>query len=179
LLFIQRQIDRILQSDVYRANPTSGDANDCLLIWHLLEMLVRQQGKVTGPDLARLLCSNQPYSSFSYQHFLYTKAETLRQNSNESFRDTDPQSMDRITRFLLGGHIEEAIESAINDGLFFDALLLAHKLFRNDPRRLEVIEARLMANRSAQHPITTLLSVAADMPVPLLVIFYGLQLYKF
>lgn len=44
LLFIQRQIDRIIQSDVYRANPTSGDANDCLLIWHLLEMLVRQQG---------------------------------------------------------------------------------------------------------------------------------------
>lgn len=44
LLFIQRQIDRILRSDVYNANPQSGDANDCLLIWRLLEILVRQQG---------------------------------------------------------------------------------------------------------------------------------------
>lgn len=44
LLFIQRQIDRILTSDLYQANPLSGDANDCLLIWHLLEMLICQQG---------------------------------------------------------------------------------------------------------------------------------------
>jgi len=44
LLFIQRQIERILQSDVYRGNPSSGDANDCLLIWYLLEVLVRQHG---------------------------------------------------------------------------------------------------------------------------------------
>jgi len=44
LLFIQRQIERIYSSDVYRANPKSGDANDCVLIWALLEMLVRQQG---------------------------------------------------------------------------------------------------------------------------------------
>jgi hypothetical protein len=32
-----------------------------------------------------------------------------------------------------------------------------------------MIEAKLMAHRSAQHPITTLVSVAADLPVPLLV----------
>lgn len=43
-LYVQRQIERILKSDAYRANPSSGNANDALLIWQLLEMVVQQQG---------------------------------------------------------------------------------------------------------------------------------------
>uniref|UniRef100_A0A1I8AWQ3 Sec16_C domain-containing protein n=1 Tax=Meloidogyne hapla TaxID=6305 RepID=A0A1I8AWQ3_MELHA len=164
LLFIQRQIERIYQSDVYRANPKSGDANDCVLIWALLEMLVRQQGKVTGPDLARLLCSSDRYTAFTNQSFLRTESQT----SIKSSVSVDPQAMERITRYLLGGHIEEAIESAIGDGLFFDALMLANRLFRHDKHRQESIEAKLMAYRSPNHPITTLINVASDSPVPLL-----------
>ena len=178
LLFVQRQIDRIMRSDVYQADPASRDANDCLLIWHLLEMLIRQQGKVTGPDLARLLCSNQHYTAFSARNFLRSSnssshgtPETVRQHSVDSSSNElvdSAEATDRMTRLLLGGHIEEAIDSAIGDGLLFDALLLAHRLFANDRRRLDMIEAKLMAHRSAQHPITTLVSVAADLPVPLL-----------
>uniref|UniRef100_A0A915PB92 Protein transport protein sec16 n=1 Tax=Meloidogyne floridensis TaxID=298350 RepID=A0A915PB92_9BILA len=168
LLFIQRQIERIYSSDVYRANPKSGDANDCVLIWALLEML-----KVTGPDLARLLCSSDRYTPFSNQSFLRTESQT----SIKSSVSVDPQAMERITRYLLGGHIEEAIESAIGDGLFFDALMLAHRLFRHDRLRQETIEAKLMAYRSPNHPITTLINVASDSPVPLLVLYQlGLSL---
>lgn len=140
---------------------------------------------MTGPDLARLLCSNQPYPNLSAQNFLKPisagvrgRADVVlsRQDSNndhEPSRDAfDPVALDRVTRFLLGGHIDEAIESAISDGLLFDALLLAHRLFRDDRRRLETIEARLMAHRSPQHPVTTLLSVAAEQPVPLLVFYF-------
>ena len=69
---------------------------------------------MTGPDLARLLCSNQQYSSFSYQNFLGSNSsiakrpgtDHVRQNSMESVREVDPQALDRVTRFLLGGHIE-------------------------------------------------------------------------
>lgn len=44
LLFIERQIEKILQSEIYRQNSASSDANDVLLIWRLLEMLIRQHG---------------------------------------------------------------------------------------------------------------------------------------
>uniref|UniRef100_A0A915P172 Ancestral coatomer element 1 Sec16/Sec31 domain-containing protein n=1 Tax=Meloidogyne floridensis TaxID=298350 RepID=A0A915P172_9BILA len=121
--------------------------------------------KVTGPDLARLLCSSDRYTPFSNQSFLRTESQT----SIKSSVSVDPQAMERITRYLLGGHIEEAIESAIGDGLFFDALMLAHRLFRHDKLRQETIEAKLMAYRSPNHPITTLINVASDSPVPLLV----------
>uniref|UniRef100_A0A914GU76 Ancestral coatomer element 1 Sec16/Sec31 domain-containing protein n=1 Tax=Globodera rostochiensis TaxID=31243 RepID=A0A914GU76_GLORO len=176
LLFIQCQIDRLLQSDVYRANPSSCDANDCLLIWSLLEILIRQHGKVTGPDLARLLCSNQTkhlavtHKSFlkSDDEFVRSTSAVSRQNSADTESSTASSALERVMRFLLGGHVDEAIESAIADGLLFDALLLAHRLFLNDRNRLDAIETRLMAHRSPQHPITTLLSVAADQPVPLL-----------
>ncbi|KAL3124960.1 hypothetical protein niasHT_001853 [Heterodera trifolii] len=176
LLFIQCQINRLLQSDVYRANPSSGDANDCLLIWSLLEMLIRQHGKVTGPDLARLLCSNQPnHLAALRKNFLKSDADFVRSASAISRQDSadaepslDISAIERMTHFLLGGHIDEAIDSAISDGLLFDALLLAHRLFRDDKDRLEAVEGRLMAYRSPDHPITTLLSVAADQPVPLL-----------
>lgn len=43
-LFVQRQIEAILKSDAYRADPINGAASDCLLVWQLLEMLVQQQG---------------------------------------------------------------------------------------------------------------------------------------
>lgn len=44
LLFIEREIENIYSSDVYRGNPDSNDTNDCLLIWKLLQMLIMQQG---------------------------------------------------------------------------------------------------------------------------------------
>ncbi|VDK32863.1 unnamed protein product [Anisakis simplex] len=43
-LYVQRQIERILKSDAYRSNASNGYANDALLIWQLLEMIVQQQG---------------------------------------------------------------------------------------------------------------------------------------
>ncbi|CAK5043455.1 unnamed protein product [Meloidogyne enterolobii] len=46
--------------------------------------------------------------------------------------------------------------------------MLAHRLFRHDRLRQETIEAKLMAYRSPNHPITTLINVASDSPVPLL-----------
>ncbi|KAI1713168.1 sec23-binding domain of sec16 domain-containing protein [Ditylenchus destructor] len=182
-LFIERQIDRILQSDVYRCNPNSGDANDGLLIWRLLETLVHQHGKVTGPDLARLLMSGHTYSARNIKasQFIRGKSDNVYEsNGNSSGNDTDdpsreeskvaPYAMDRFTRFLLGGHVEEAIESAMKDGLFFDALLLAHRMFRNDRRKLDEIEAKLLNRRKLDHnhPTMTLISVAAEIPVPLL-----------
>lgn len=43
-LFIERQMRDIYNSDVYKGNPDSNDTNDCLLIWRLLQMLIKQHG---------------------------------------------------------------------------------------------------------------------------------------
>ena len=59
----------------------------------------------------------------------------------------------------------------MSQGCLFDALVLAESLYTNQPEKLASIKAHLMATRSAQHPLSTLNSVAANKPVPLLVSF--------
>lgn len=66
---------------------------------------------------------------------------------------------------------QEAINSAIQDGYLFDALILAESLYASRPDKLAAVRSRLLATRSAQHPLSTLISVAESRPVPLLVGF--------
>lgn len=44
LLFIRRQMMTIKNTDIYLGNPNSNDTNDCILVWRLLEVVVKQQG---------------------------------------------------------------------------------------------------------------------------------------
>lgn len=62
----------------------------------------------------------------------------------------------------------------MQEGLLFDALFLAHRIFHNDIKKLNEIEAKLLRYRKPNHPIITLLSVAGETAVPLLVKFYNL-----
>ena len=177
LLYIERQIGKILNSEIYRQNPESSDANDVLLIWRLLEILVRQHGNITGPDLARLLTTNYSYSSSKPVRGRAEKevvSGNRTDNSYYTFKDerkVDSRAMEKFTQYLIGGYIEEAIESAMSDGLLFDALILAYKMFGHNSKKLEEIELKLLSFRSPQQPALTLLSVASQMPVPILVSF--------
>ena len=49
--------------------------------------------------------------------------------------------LNQLTHFLLGGHIHEAVESAMRNGLFADDLVLTRRLFPNEERRIEKIES--------------------------------------
>uniref|UniRef100_A0A0N4ZQC6 Protein transport protein sec16 n=1 Tax=Parastrongyloides trichosuri TaxID=131310 RepID=A0A0N4ZQC6_PARTI len=163
-LFIQRQIDRIINSALYEANPSSGDANDCILVWRLLETLVQQHGRVTGPDLARLLLQNYKYLPPKGQLNSNVDSDYVSdQSCNQRL-----SSIELFTRFLLGGHIEEAVNCAIDCGLHADALILARRMFPNDTSKIEMIENKLLANRLPNNPVMTLISVASEMPVPVL-----------
>lgn len=73
--------------------------------------------------------------------------------------------------------MQEAIDSAMQDGLLFDALFLAHRIFRNDLKKLSEIEAKLLCYRKPQHPVMTLLSVAGETAVPLLVKIILLKIF--
>uniref|UniRef100_A0A8R1I5T7 Protein transport protein sec16 n=1 Tax=Caenorhabditis japonica TaxID=281687 RepID=A0A8R1I5T7_CAEJA len=152
-LYISKQIDMIKRSDVARENPEANDVVESLLVWQLLETMVKQQGNITGPDIAELLAkvANQPVN-----------IEAPPQQSNIT------PALNQFTQFLLGGHIDEAVESAIRNGLFADALVLTRRLFPNDERRIEQIESRFLQTRSLSNPVTTLVSVAKGEAPPVL-----------
>lgn len=153
-LYIERQIDHIMKSDIYKANPLGSDASDCLLVWQLLKMIVQQQGRVTGPDISRLLMTGYDDKSIPGGH----SAVSIH-NSDEV------NGFHRYMQFLLGGHVDEAIESAIKDGLILDAMVLARWVC---PQKLEKVDAAFLAQRAEQNPVMTLLSVAHDFPAPIL-----------
>ncbi|KAI1732588.1 eukaryotic aspartyl protease domain-containing protein [Ditylenchus destructor] len=174
-LFIERQIDRVLKSNTNQSTSSYAKANDCLLIWRLLEMLIHQHGKVTGPDLARLLIADDDSYSTKAKH-VHRRSEELCE-AKEKFSGNysqgkmanvadiiPPNSMEKFTSFLLGGHVEEAINSATNDGLLFEALLLANRLYPNDRHKIYEIETKLLNKNDFyfNNPISTLISVAAD-----------------
>lgn len=66
-------------------------------------------------------------------------------------------------------YFQEAIESAVKDGLYTDAMILARRICSNDPQELERIETAFLSHRSDQNPVMTLLSVANGQPAPVLV----------
>ncbi|CAO4370683.1 unnamed protein product [Caenorhabditis nigoni] len=156
-LYIQRQVDALRQM---RNSPDvkKSEVVDALLIWQLLEVMVQQHGRVTGPDIATLLTN---------------ASEELAENTGiaEGGVLDAPQKLDakeRFNKFLLGGHINEAVESAISDGLYADAMTLIRRLHPNDAKKIEEIETRFMNLRSIDDPFATLVAVANDQLPPIL-----------
>ncbi|CAD6190505.1 unnamed protein product [Caenorhabditis auriculariae] len=157
-LYIQRQIEFIRSTDVARENPLDNDVVDSLLVWQLLEMMVQQHGRVTGPDVARLL-----------SNAISTSLSVVQENAPPPIQPENlKRSLERFTEFLLGGHIDEAIESAVRDGLYSDAMVLVRRLFPNNQKKIAAIEERFLLTRSMDNPVTTLVSVASELPPPIL-----------
>uniref|UniRef100_A0A8R1IYG5 Uncharacterized protein n=1 Tax=Caenorhabditis japonica TaxID=281687 RepID=A0A8R1IYG5_CAEJA len=114
--------------------------------------------RVTGPDVATLLLN---------------ASEELLENSGivdgaAAEAAHKAEAKERFNKFLLGGHINEAVESAISDGLYADAMTLIRRLHPNDVKKIEEIETRFMNLRSIDDPFATLVSVASDQPPPIL-----------
>ncbi|KAL6724697.1 hypothetical protein Aduo_019561 [Ancylostoma duodenale] len=177
-LYIERQIKRIKNCEVASENPRDNDVIDCLLIWQLLGVIVQQQGRVTGPDVARLLVEigSGPSRTLSsvHQHHSHRERNSTPTDSPSTAisplrsQATDTRAYDRFTELLLGGHIQEAIESAIRDGLYADAMLVARRLLSHDAAKLIEIEERFLATRPQCNPVVTLVSVATKKHVPIL-----------
>ncbi|WKY15470.1 hypothetical protein Q1695_000728 [Nippostrongylus brasiliensis] len=181
-LYIERQIKRIMSGDLAAENPHDNDVIDCLLIWQLLGVIVQQQGRVTGPDIARLLVevgggiTPSRGSSMTHQtHHGHREKSVTPADSittaigpmrNQAIMDA--RAYERFTELLLGGHIVEAIDSALRDGLYADAMVLARRLLAHDVAKLAEIEERFLATRPQCNPVVTLVSVSSKKLVPIL-----------
>ncbi|KAJ1372731.1 hypothetical protein KIN20_034966, partial [Parelaphostrongylus tenuis] len=158
-------------------NVRNSDVTDCLLIWKLLDVIVQQQGRVTGPDLARLLVSTSSTSCAStlqdnqlhHERSASPPDRTLAVvGSAKNTVSMDADAYDKFTGLLLGGHITEAIDGALSDGLFADAIVLARRLLGHDLEKLAAIEERFITTRPQCSPVVTLLSVSSKKLVPIL-----------
>ncbi|VDM67187.1 unnamed protein product, partial [Strongylus vulgaris] len=168
-LYIERQIKRIRRYELASESSFNNDVLDCLLMWQLLGLLVQQQGRVTGTDLARLLVENRSAPSEEAQRCHLHRGESCTPTNpsceatviSQSYALCERRGYDRFTDLLLGGHIHEAIECALQDGLYADAMILARRLLTDEPAKLLEIEEQLLATRLRCDPLVTLLSVAA------------------
>ncbi|KAK6032096.1 hypothetical protein OSTOST_01737 [Ostertagia ostertagi] len=180
-LYIERQIKRIRNGEVASENPRDNDVIDCLLIWQLLGIIVQQQGRVTGPDVARLLVEvggSAPSRASSMTHQTHHSHREKSATPVDSVTTAigpvrnqaimDARAYERFTELLLGGHIAEAIDSALRDGLYADAMILARRLLAHDVAKLAEIEERFIATRPQCNPVVTLVSVSSKKLVPIL-----------
>ncbi|CAJ0959281.1 unnamed protein product, partial [Mesorhabditis belari] len=162
-LYIERQINRLERSDVAQECPSDNDVQDCRLLWQLLRVVVQQHGKVTGPDIARLLLAAAPETVTKRERLLATHRE---RSTTPTVRGPDPRIKDAFNDFLLRGHVEEAIDLALQYEMYAEALVLARRV---DNTKLAQIEERYINSMLQNNPVTTLLTVAADQRAPILI----------
>ncbi|XP_046418390.1 uncharacterized protein LOC124178788 isoform X2 [Neodiprion fabricii] len=153
------------------------DPASYILLYKLMVMLIRQNGNVVGVDIAELLLSNQksyPYTgkqrevrlgreSVISQKSVGTSGDELNRDTVTPL-DTDdtgnlnkPLSTDQVTdhfrELLLYGCGQEALEYAMDKGLWGHALFLASKL---DKRTHASVMTRFANGLMANDPLQTL-----------------------
>ncbi|XP_048506299.1 uncharacterized protein LOC105694018 isoform X4 [Athalia rosae] len=153
------------------------DPPSYILLYELMVMLIRQNGNVVGVDIAELLLSNQksyPYNekqrpiharreSVISQKSVVTSGDELNRDTATPL-DTDekrnlnnPLSIDQVTdhfrELLLYGCGQEALEYAMDNGLWGHALFLASKL---DKRTHASVMTRFANGLTANDPLQTL-----------------------
>ncbi|KAE9413815.1 hypothetical protein Angca_010027, partial [Angiostrongylus cantonensis] len=178
-LYIEHHIKRIRSGNQAFDNTRYDEVTDCLLIWQSLGVIVQQQGRVTGPDLARLLVETGTISSgtvssaqqnLSHRERSASPADSASTDNGPAKNNVvvDARAYEQFTELLLGGHITEAIDSALKNGLYADAIVLARRLLAHDTTKLAEIEERFIATRPQCNPVVTLFSVSSKKLVPIL-----------
>ncbi|XP_016329079.1 protein transport protein Sec16B isoform X3 [Sinocyclocheilus anshuiensis] len=147
------------------------DATSAALVWHLLILLCRQNGRIMGSDVAELLMRDSSslaacgVSGDEDGETLIDLSETpTSEKETLNFADlltgyppTDKeaaeQNLQRYTKLLLSGRKKEALESAMQSGLWGHALFLASKM---DSRSYNTVLSRFTGSLAPSDPLQTL-----------------------
>ncbi|TVK90582.1 Protein transport protein Sec16B [Bagarius yarrelli] len=128
-------------------NQTTFMPSSASLLWHLLVLLCRQNGRIVGSDIAELLLQGRHTKGvcdFEGEQSDVgslidlnetSKVETESFNTSDlltgnmpSSEETSEQNIQNYTKLLLAGRKKEALESAMTSGLWGHALFLASKM---------------------------------------------------
>ncbi|XP_017335824.1 protein transport protein Sec16B isoform X1 [Ictalurus punctatus] len=159
-------------ADACLKDETTFKPSSASLLWHLLVLLCRQNGRIVGSDIAELLlqgsrsvgaCDEDGKQSDvgslidlnetpSSEMESFNTSDFLTGNvlSNE---ETSEQSIQNYTKLLLAGRKKEALESAMRSGLWGHALFLASKM---DSRAYNTVLSRFTGSLSPSDPLQTL-----------------------
>lgn len=144
------------------------DKRSAALLWNLLILLCRQNGQIVGSDIAELLMqgahsdgsleSEAPtlidFSEGTTAEAPPRKGDDLLTGNWSSFSsETSEKALQSYTQLLLAGRKKEALESAMNSGLWGHALFLASKM---DNRSYTTVLSRFTGMLTASDPLQTL-----------------------
>ncbi|XP_071010608.1 protein transport protein Sec16B-like isoform X3 [Oncorhynchus clarkii lewisi] len=148
------------------------DKGSAALLWNLLVLLCRQNGRIVGSDIAELLMRNSQGHGGSGRS--ESEAPTLIDLSEGPSPETDnldgadlltgtatsvgtaestEKDMQGYTKLLLAGRKKEALESAMKSGLWGHALFLASKM---DNRSYTTVLNRFTGQLAPNDPLQTL-----------------------
>ncbi|XP_018404062.1 PREDICTED: uncharacterized protein LOC108780757 isoform X3 [Cyphomyrmex costatus] len=152
------------------------DRASYILLYELMIMLIQQNGNVVGVDIAGLLLRNKdayPYDANKIRSQNVGRRESqisqrsgatgsdgstqdisaLSEKSETKQRKTVEQITDEFRDTLLYGRVQEALEYAMNEGLWGHALFLASKL---DKRTHASVMTRFANSLPPHDPLQTL-----------------------
>ncbi|XP_060775695.1 protein transport protein Sec16B isoform X2 [Neoarius graeffei] len=159
-------------ADACLKDETTLKASSASLLWQLLVLLCRQNGRIVGSDIAELLLRGSHsvgacdgVGEQSDMGSLIDLNETPK-SEMESFNtsdlltgnplsneETSEQNIQDYTKLLLAGRKKEALESAMRSGLWGHALFLASKM---DSRAYNTVLSRFTGSLSPSDPLQTL-----------------------
>nr|XP_012218206.1 PREDICTED: uncharacterized protein LOC105669692 isoform X2 [Linepithema humile] len=157
-------------------NEEMVDRASYILLYELMIMLIQQNGNVVGVDIAGLLLRNKeahPYDTNKLRPQDVGRREsqisqrsgatggdgstqdisTLSDKTETKLRKTTEQITDEFRDTLLYGRVQEALEYAMNEGLWGHALFLASKL---DKRTHASVMTRFANSLPPYDPLQTL-----------------------
>ncbi|XP_071051239.1 uncharacterized protein [Onthophagus taurus] len=143
------------------------DVDSYVLLWELMILLIRQNGMVVGTDIAELLMKNKriidfrPPSAHSEPILgndgsisdTGNSSITTEQIYNFSSSKTEEAITSKFREYLMYGSGKEALEWAMNHGLWGHALFLASKL---DKRTYANVMMRFANGLTMNDPLQTL-----------------------
>ncbi|XP_077055066.1 protein transport protein Sec16B isoform X3 [Siphateles boraxobius] len=142
------------------------DATSAALLWHLLILLCRQNGRIMGSDVAELLMSDSMSTcgELADGESLIDLNETptpgketlniadLLTGYPPTDKEATEQNLQNYTKLLLSGRKKEALESAMQSGLWGHALFLASKM---DIRSYNTVLSRFTGSLAPSDPLQT------------------------
>ncbi|XP_014489136.1 PREDICTED: uncharacterized protein LOC106752154 isoform X3 [Dinoponera quadriceps] len=172
----KKTIIEYCESKIKRASEEMVDRASYILLYELMIMLIQQNGNVVGVDIATLLLRNKdayPYDASKPKSQDVGRREsvisqrsgatggdgstqdisTLSDKTETKQRKTIEQITDEFRNTLLYGLVQEALEYAMNEGLWGHALFLASKL---DRRTHASVMTRFANSLPPHDPLQTL-----------------------
>ncbi|XP_017570444.2 protein transport protein Sec16B isoform X1 [Pygocentrus nattereri] len=160
-------------ADACLKDSALSDASTAALLWHLLVLLCRQNGRIVGSDIAELLvrgsqssrgvCEGDSERSDigSLIDLSETPSPEMANLNNSDLltgnplteEQTSEQNLQNYTKLLLAGRKKEALESAMRSGLWGHALFLASKM---DGRAYTTVLSRFTGSLASSDPLQTL-----------------------